>query len=238
MLASLQRQEAVFQNLANLQTIGYRGDRTTLTDFPSLLLAQITDRNAGPTIGKAGTGVNLASLQTDFGDGPLQLTEHPFDFATQGNSYFRVQTPGGVRYTRDGRFHRDADGQVVNDNGYRVLGDGGPISLPNGELTVSTRGEIFVDGNQVGRFGLARFADVNSLVKQDHTLFSNRGPEPDLIALEDTQVFQGYLEHSNVDAGQAVTEMLTVLRLYQANQRLVQFQDQINNSAVNQLGRV
>jgi len=238
LLANLQRQEAVIHNLANLQTIGYKADRTTLTDFPSLLLAQISGGRVGPTVGKAGTGVALDGLETNFADGPLQLTEHPFDFATLGNAFFRLETPDGVRYTRDGRFHRDADGRLVNANGYRVLGESGPITLPNGQVTVSLHGEIFVDGNPAGRISLARFTDTSNLVKQDQTLFSNQGPEPELVPLNEAQVYQGYLERSNVDTGQAVTEMLTTLRAYQANQRLVQFQDQMNAQAVSQLGRI
>jgi flagellar basal-body rod protein FlgG len=238
MVTNLMRQETVIHNLSNVQTVGYKADRTAVIDFPSLMLARIYDGEMGPEVGKAGTGVSLDALITDFQDGPLQLTENDLDFATVGDGYFRVQTPDGVRYTRDGRFHRDADGLLVNADGYRVLGADGEINLPDGLPTVSIRGEIYVNNAMVGRISLARFTDTENLVKQDQTLFSTRGPEPEQIPVGEAHVYQGYIERSNVDVGQTVTEMLTVLRAYQSSQRLVQFQDQINSQAVSQLGSV
>jgi flagellar basal-body rod protein FlgG len=238
MLAGLMRQETIIHNLANTQTVGYKADQATLTDFPSLLLTQVNGNQPGPTIGQAGTGVSLAAIVTNFGDGPLKLTDHPFDFAIAGDGFFRVQTPNGERYTRDGRFNRDADGHLVTAGGYLVLGPNGPISVPEGSLTVTPQGGIFAGETQVGQFSLARFADPKSLVKDGETTFASQGAAPQLMAAQDVQIHQGYVEESNVDTTQAITEMMSVLRAYQASQRLVQFQDQINSRAANDLGRV
>lgn len=238
MLAGLMRQEAVTHNLANVRTVGYKAERTALVDFPSLLLTQLKNGHPGPQVGRAGTGVSLAALATDFSTGPLKLTDHPLDFAVAGGGFFRVQTEDGIRYTRDGRFHRDVDGQLLTANGYYVLGVDGPIILPEGELTVTSTGNIFVNDALVGQFNLARFDDLSELVKDGQTTFTSRGAEPALLEAEAIQVYQGYLEESNVDTAQAVTEMTSLLRAYQASQRLVQFQDQINGQAVNELGRV
>lgn len=238
MLSNLFRHETIIHNLANLRTVGYKADRATVTDFPSLLLTRINGDDPGPEIGRAGTGISLAALTTTFSEGPLKLTDHPFDFAIGGDGFFRIQTPDGVRYTRDGRFHRDVDGRFITAEGYPVLGANGPITLPEGPLTATPNGQLFVNDTFVDQLSLARFDDPAAIVKAGETNFASRGAEPQLMAANEMQVHQGYLEESNVDASQAVTEMMSVLRAYQASQRLVQFQDQINGQAVTDLGRV
>ena len=97
---------------------------------------------------------------------------------------------------------------------------------------------MFVDDALITQFSLARFDDPGNLVKDGQTTFANRGPNPQLMTSEDMQIYQGYLEESNVAAEQTVTEMMSVLRAYQVSQRLVQFQDRMNGQAVNELGRV
>lgn len=238
MLSGLLRHETIVHNLANVRTIGYKADRATLTDFPSLLLTRINAGEPGPEIGRAGTGVSLAALTTDLSNGPMKLTSNQFDFAVAGEGFFRVQTPDGVRYTRDGRFHRDIDGRLITGEGYLVLGANGSITLPEGELTATPNGQLFVNDTLVEQLSLARFDDPANLIKDGDTTFTTRGQEPQLMAATETHVYQGYLEDSNVDTSQAVTEMMSVLRAYQASQRLVQFQDQINGQTVSDLGRV
>lgn len=239
MLAGLLRQETIVQNLANVRTVGYKADRATVTDFPSLLLTQVYKDKPGVEIGEAGTGVSLSAVVTNFEDGAFNLTDHPFDFAVATDGFFRVQTEDGIRYTRDGRFHRDVDGRLVNGSGYPVLGRNGEINLPNGLLTVSVNGDVFVDDQYVNQLAVARFDSTEDIIKENETLFAGRdGTEPQLVAAAETKIFQGYLEESNVDASQSVTEMMSVLRAYQASQKLVQYQDQINQQTVSDLGRV
>jgi flagellar basal-body rod protein FlgF len=238
MLAGLLRHETTVHNLANVRTVGYKADRAVVSDFPSMLLAQVNGNQSGPVVGKTGTGVSLAALVTDFSEGPLTLTDHPFDFAVAGDGFFRLETPEGVRYTRDGRFHRDVDGRLVTANGYPVLGNDGPIILPQGQLTVTDQGGLFVDNTFVDQFSLAHFDDLQDLVKDGQTTFAHRGGEPALVAAEDVQIYQGYLEESNVDTAQSTSEMMSVLRAYQLSQRLVQYQDRVNGQSVSDLGSV
>lgn len=242
MLSGLLRHETIVHNLSNVRTAGYKADRATLTDFPSLLLNRISGGQPGPEVGRAGTGVSLSVLATDFSAGPISLTDHPLDFAIGGDGYFRVETPDGVRYTRDGRFHLDADGRLMTATGYPVLGPDGPITVPStgGELTATPGGQLFLDDAPVGQLSLARFDAEGgvALIKDGQTTFASQGAEPELMDAGEVQIYQGYLEESNVDAAQAVTEMMTVLRAYQTSQRLVQLQDRLNGQAANELGRV
>jgi flagellar basal-body rod protein FlgG len=238
MLSGLLRHETIVHNLANIRTAGYKADQATLQDFPALLLTQIEAGEPGPEVGRAGTGVSLAALTTDFSEGPMKLTNHPFDFAVAGEGFFQVQTPEGVRYTRDGRFHRDVDGRFITAEGYPVLGANGPITLPEGQLTATPNGLLFVNDVLIDQLSLVNFDDPANIIKAGDTLFASRGAPPPILPAAETQVYQGYLEDSNVDASKTVTEMMSVLRAYQASQRLVQFQDQINGQAVSELGRV
>ena len=241
MLSNLFRHETIVQNLTNVNTIGYKADAATVTDFPSLLLARLKGDRPGPMVGDAPTGVSLAQVNTDFSDGPLQLTDSQYDFAITGDGFFRLQTPDGERYTRDGRFERDVEGYLVNADGYQVLGANGPIQLPassTGELGVTTRGTIYLDDAQVGQFSLARFEDMDDLVKESQTTFSSREENPELMAAADVKIYQGYLEGSNTSASRELTEMMSVVRAYEASQQLLQYQDQINSQSASELGRV
>lgn len=238
MLTGLLRHETIVHNLSNVRTTGYKADRATLKDFPSLLLTEVRGNTSLREVGEAGTGVSSAAIATDFSDGPLKLTDHPFDFAITGDGFFRVQTPDGIRFTRDGRFHRSVDGRLITAEGYPVMGANGPITLPDGSLTATLSGELFVDNDLVDQFSLARFEDMTNLIKDGDTTFASQGPEPELMPVDEVKIYQGYIEESNVDTGQAVTEMMSVLRAYQASQRLVQFQDQINSQSANELGRI
>jgi flagellar basal-body rod protein FlgG len=241
MIAGMLRHETIVHNLSNVNTTGFKADRLTVTDFPSLLLHQIYKDEQGKEVGRAGTGVTLSQVTTSFEEGPIKLTDIPFDFAINGNGFFQMQTPDGIQYTRDGRFHRDIDGKLINPNGYYVLGrNGAPITLPEGLLTVSHQGQIFVNEAQVGEFGLANFENLKEdLVKLNETMFVPReGVAAQVLAPANTNIYQGYLEDSNVDAAQGVTEMMSVLRAYEASQRMVRYQDQINGQTVTELGRV
>jgi len=239
MLAGLTRHESIIQNLSNVRTVGYKADRATVTDFPSLLLTQVYKDQPGQEIGDAGTGVSLSQVKTNFETGPLKLTEHPFDFAVAGDGFFRVQTPDGVRFTRNGQFHRDVNEELINSNGYQVLGRNGTITLPDGLGTVAQNGEVFVDEDLVAEISLARFENEEDILKDDETMFVGReGVEPEIMESADVKIYQGYIEDSNVNSAQSMTEMMSVLRAYEASQKMVRYQDQINGQTVTELGRV
>jgi flagellar basal-body rod protein FlgF len=241
MLAGLRRYESVVQNLSNVRTIGYKADRTTLNDFPALLLARVRGDRADAEVGTVATGVSLSTVTTDLKAGELRLTDHPYDFAIVGDGYFRLETPEGVRYTRDGRFYRGQDGRLTSADGYPVLGTNGPIVLPPTDgtpFTVTPQGLIFVDDVPVAQLSVARFANPTDAVKVSQTNFKSAAAEPQLMPANEVRVFQGYLEESNVDVARETTELMSVMRAYESNQRLVQYQDQINRQTVSELGRV
>lgn len=238
MIVGLSRQEAIMQNLSNMRTIGYKADNVTTKDFPSLLLAQVRGTKTGATVGRLGTGVAMANLTTNFDAGPMKLTDNPLDFAIAGDGFFQLQTADGIRYTRDGRFHTDGDGRLVSADGYPVQGVNGDITIPPGDVAVSANGIVFVNNEQIGQIALAKFDDLSALVKEGQTLFSSPEGAAQVMDTAEVQVYQGYLEDSNVDVTKMITEMTAVLRAYQLSQRMVQIQDRINGQAASELGRV
>lgn len=168
----------------------------------------------------------------------------------QPQAFFTVQgADGEPRYTRDGRFHLDEAGQLVSVNGEPVLGiDGEPIIVDlaldqvyitgNGQLTVHTeQGERII----LGQLLISRIDNPYDLIREgngNYRLSDEAPPAVPIEAEDDVQVRQGYLERSNVDAAQAMVDMMTALRLYEANQRVIQSYDQTLDKAVNEIGRV
>ncbi|MEZ4837370.1 MAG: flagellar hook-basal body protein, partial [Caldilineaceae bacterium] len=158
-------------------------------------------------------------------------TERPFDLAVEGNGFFRVQTPDGERYTRDGSFHRDTLGQLVTRDGFYVLGENGqPVVLPPGETSIQPNGAVFVDNQQVAQIGLADVDDPAQWVQEEFNLFSADAAAP--LDPNTVSIKQGYLELSNVDENVQIVEMMRILRLYEANQRSLQVHDRALSNAL------
>src|SRR5262245_60886731 len=192
MLAELVRQDQIANDLSNASTPGYKADRSAQQSFGDLLLA---NRKSGEAIGTLGLGTQISEIRTDLTQAPLRQTDEPLDLALQGDGFFAVQTPQGVRYTRDGQFSLDANGQLVNQSGYTVLDDKNqPIKLGATDgVTIGTDGGITLNGRAIARLGVVSLTNPQ---KQGDTLFSGQpGARP-----ADTGVRQGYLEGAGVDA--------------------------------------
>ncbi len=241
MLANLARQGALAHNIANLNTPGFKQVLTPLQDF--IQTAEITP--FGPTataqplrwIGNLGLGVEALPEETDYSDGALQETGQPYDLAIHGPGFFRIQTPNGERYTRDGRFDRDAAGNLVTLDGYPVLDTGGqPINLPEGDLSVALDGTLMVNGQAAGQLGLASFADPAAELTRDlPNLFAAAGaPTGQEIGL----VQQGVLEMANANPANLMTQMVAVTRAYEAAQTMVKTQDELLGKTISSLGGV
>lgn len=244
MLLELRRTETIANNLANAATNGYKRDELVAEAFPEIFLHRFNDQ-AGPAyvspgypapVGRLGLGAAAVETASDLAAGPLTETRNPLDLALTGDGWFAVQTPNGVRYTRDGAFTRNAQGLLVTEGGYPVLGEQGPLALPTGAVEVGPDGTVAVGGQVVGRLRLARFAAGTRLSKEGDNLFLAGGPEqpPD----PGTAVRQGFIERSNVNTVREMIALISSVRGYEANQKLIQAQDELTQKAVNEVGRV
>lgn len=235
------RDDATANNIANVNTAGYKRDVTITKNFADMLIQRTGDGNDGSQstpIGGMGYGSVVNEIATIYENGQMQTTGNPFDLAIQGKGYFTVQTPNGVRYTRDGAFFRSNQGQLVTADGYRVLGTNNqPIQLPNGTATISGDGRVTVSGVQTGQLQLVQFAnDRDALRKEGNSLYTTTGAVAPTPATG--TVLQGSLERSNVNVVSEMVNMIAGYRSYEINAKSVQTHDTLLDEAINQVGKV
>ena len=234
MIANLARQNALTHNISNVDTPGFKNVMVSLDDFTTTSV--FTQNSRTDYLGQLGLGVEPTPEIVDFEQGPLLITNNPLDFAVEGSGFFTIQTEDGVRYTRDGRFLVDAEGSLTTIDGHLVLDDAGnPITLPEGEVTVSPQGVLNVGTEQVATLGLAVFTDPEAeLVRDNYNAYiAEGGPTGENPGM----VQQGVLESSNVDISEMMTKMVSVSRAYEAAQQMVQVQDSLLGRVVQSLGR-
>jgi len=155
MRAQQWRLEAVANNLANVNTDGYKKDVAAFKSFPELLIRRQDDdgvylhpfgsADMAPIVGKMGTGVELNELFTNFDQGALKESASDFDFALDGKGFFTVSTPWGERYTRNGGFMLGKEGYLETKEGYPVLGENGPIMVKANNFQVDKDGRIWIN---------------------------------------------------------------------------------------------
>lgn len=238
MLANQTAQDAIAQNLANANTTGYKQDIPQFQTFGQALLNKMGG-GAASSVGGLGHGVTLRALATDFADGALQKTDNPLDVALTGDAYLAVQTPQGVRLTRDGALTRNAQGLLAQANGGNlVLGAGDrPIALPAGakDIVIGVQGDVVADGRPVGRLRLAGVSRADGAAKMGDNLFTEAALRP---ASAGSGVRQGFLESSNVSVVKEMVAMISVMRAYETNQKMMQAEDEATGKAVGEVGKV
>lgn len=221
--AEFTRLGTITNNLANLRTNGYKQDVPTLEAMLGQLLAMDTGTIQYAPVGELAGPVANAAPQIDLSQGPLDATHQDLDLAVLGEGFFQIQTPDGVRYTRDGAFTRDAAGRLVTAGGHFVLGEAGPVVVGDGQVAVAQDGTVYVGQEAVNRIALVRFAPDASIERVHDNLLSADATEP--LPAVDTQIRQGFLERSNVDVTSSLVAMMTIQRTYEASQRVLQMQD-------------
>lgn len=237
------RLEVVSNDLANADTSGYKKDIAIVSDFKEQYLTRLRDKqNFNPNNGRIGQityGAKIQEIYTNFDQGPMVSTSLETDMALDGEGFFSVQTPTGVAYTRDGNFSVNQFGQLVTKEGYSVLGEEGPIEL--GEdyftlgVTLSVRqgGEVYVDEDYIDTLAVVNFEDLTQMDKLDDNYYTT---DNEAIPFTGT-VIQTYLEAPNVSVVDSMVNMITVARMYEMNQKMVQTQDELLGRAVNDLGK-
>jgi flagellar basal-body rod protein FlgF len=220
--------EVVANNLANVNTTGFKGDKVAFSEMTA------KQNGAQPASMRF---VSLDRIAIDGSAGGVQQTGNPLDLALEGDAYFAVQGPGGERYTRAGSFTTDSEGTIRTHGGYEVLGESGTLSIPQGTKTikVGSDGTVHADGQEIGKLKLVSFASTAGLVREGLTMFSAGGgatPEPAEVG-----VAQGYLENANVNAVMGMTELITVNRSFDALQKVIDTFKQLDERTARELGK-
>lgn len=259
MSAQMARQQTITNNLANVNTPGFKQDLTALRSFPNLLLAQMGGEGSGKTIGGLSTGVYAQENMTDFSIGTPKETNQPTDIALigqtlpvnpktnqpQGALFFTVKQPDGqLRYTRNGSFSIDGLNRLVTAEGNFVLGQNGqPITLQSNAFTVESDGSILQNGKKTATIGMAYSANPNQQLEKDGEGLYKPSGTTGLPMAQNTpgvsfQLKQGALEQSNVQLDQSMTDLMTAYRSFQANQQVLKTYDSTLDLAVNKVGVV
>jgi len=237
MIAGINKQALKTHNIANMNTPGFKQVFTTLQEFKKTDVTLTSSVSGNPdqtSIGMLGLGVMTTETRIKFGNGALQATNQPLDFAIQGNGFFRIKTPEGERYTRDGRFIRDANENLVTVDGNWVLdSSGNPIRIPDGDLSVTSGGNIMINGTLNTQLGMAEFSLPDTQLQKDTGNLFKALEEP-VQSQGNSTVHQGYLEMPNVN----VIDMFIGSKTYEAAQRLVQIQDDLLGKSISTLGKM
>lgn len=240
MNAQQNRLDAISNNLANVDTAGYKRDITVSKSFSELLIRRTNldgvyetpfgSAEAAPVIGKLGLGIETNENYTDFAQGSFRQTDQNTDVAFGGKGFFAVQTPLGERYTRDGNFIIGKEGILETKDGYPVLGEKGFIRVENDRFTVNEDGIISSqeDSEVIDRFKVVRFDNERYLKKMGNNLYSSNeisGLAHIAEGSERPKFLQGYMETSNVNVVNEMVQMIEVNRAYEANQKTITSED-------------
>jgi flagellar basal-body rod protein FlgG len=219
MLAEQVRQNQIANDLANASTPGYKADRTTQQSFGSTLLANSLN---GRSIGSQTTAVQVTGEVTDWSAQPVKDTGEPLDFAITGAGFFAVQTPQGVRFTRNGQFAESASGQLVTADGNAVLGRNGR------PLTVGADGKVDPRNLDV--------VLLSNPKKLGNDFVSGTPGRP--AGQVAGSVRAGALEGSGADPTEAMVDMIASMRTYESGQKVIQTIDQSLAKATTEVGKV
>ncbi|MGL4739315.1 MAG: flagellar hook-basal body complex protein [Sarcina sp.] len=234
------KQSAVTNNMANINTNGYRTEEVNLKSFDEVMI-QNKDNNLGKKekIGSLSLGVEIDGTSLREEQGVLKITDRTTDFAIDGEGYFVVNRNGENFYTRDGKFRVTTSGYLVNSSGDSVIGKNiatgalEPIFVGNDDFIMNKNNEISVKGNlPVYEIATAKFDE--KLPKYGDNLYKGTNPSFESVVY----VAQGNLEQSNVSIVNEMTNMISVMRAFETNQKIVQTMDDILGKAANEIGTV
>jgi flagellar basal body rod protein FlgG len=235
-MAALARLDAATQNLANVGTAGYKGERAV---FELQGLPGTYELATGRVLQGIAAEVAQVATVRDFSPGPIRPTGNPLDVAIDGPGFFVVATTRGERYTRQGAFSVDGEGNLVTLGGERVQGEGGDIRAGTGNASVTEDGSVVADGLVVGRLRLVELGDPPRLVPEGAALFAAEpGAAPAPLDQARVRLAPGALEGANVDAVASLIELIDVARGYESYMHALRRLDGLSERSINELGRV
>ncbi|HYR42264.1 MAG TPA: flagellar hook-basal body protein [Terriglobia bacterium] len=211
--------DVIANNLANANTTGFK------RDFGHILQDQ--------TRVEAGT-------QVDFSTGDLVSTGNEMDVAINGQGFFAIQTPDGVRYTRNGSFSLNAGGELVTKEGMPVLNSSGSaINAGHGKVAIQDGGIVTVDGNEVATLKIANFKEPQKLQKEGLSRLVWTGAPDDVQDAPEPRLKSGALERSNVNAIDEMVHLMSAYREFEAVQKTLRtLMSDMNSKMVQELGKL
>lgn len=254
-IAQSSKLDTIANNLANVNTTSFKKDRQVFQEYvtayeknPDVIAVPRVPASVESFYDMQGgdkSFVDSDGTFTDFAQGQLKSTGNPTHFGIDGKAFFEVLTPSGVRWTRNGSFMRNTQGQLATKEGYQVLreGQGDPaqrtIALGPTPPTVSQSGQIFDGGTAIGRLALVEFDKADVLDKVGSSLYKLKNNVQNVTPKISTGaiVQQGYLEGSNVNVIEEMTDMIAASRVFESTQQAIKAFDQMDDKLINQVGK-
>ena len=238
MLANQAAQDTIAQNLANANTTGYKEDVPRFESFLSEPVSRLSPADR-LSIGTIGSGAGLKDQTTNFSEGGLQQSGNPLDVALTGDAALVIQSPQGPRLSRDGSLTLNAQGTLIQSaTGQPVLDSGNQtLSIPakTKSIVISPLGDLTADGVKIGRIQMASLSAAVNPVKMGDNQYSVSRLQP---ASATATIRQGYLESSNVSIVKEMVSMISIMRAYETNQKMLQAEDDTTGKATNEVGKV
>lgn len=262
-IAQQRKVETIANNIANANTPGFKKDELVFKEHLTALTKgadtiDLPRKEWNPddfyrSQGAENAYVKVDGSYTDFKQGELQPTNNAFDFALFGKGFFEVLTPNGVRFTRNGSFSLNQNGEIVNNQGHKLLsplkGSGKAEELPEEtsidkriikvpttkKISVSNEGEIFTAQGKIGQFSVVEFKDIHALRKQGQGLYINNADNNIIREEIKTAVKQGFVEGSNVNAVKEMSELIKAHRHFENIQKAISTYDSMNGRGINDI---
>lgn len=234
MNANARWQEVISENLASSSIPGFKRQHLSFDAVQAGLMPQ------GAGAQKLNFLLPRAQASTSFAQGELKYTGAKTDVAVEGKGFFEVQLPNGATaYTRDGEFQINSSGQLATKQGHVVLGDSGPIQLDRGNaapLMISADGEVSQGTDRKGKLRIMDFNDPRLLTPIGGGSFMATNPSVRASEVREPSVRQGFLEAANTSPVNEMASLIGVMRTFEANQRIIQLQDERMGRAISELG--
>ena len=227
--------QVISNNLANVNTVGFKGQRLTTKqqEFSDTLASTIANTPARAQSDQEQTpGVVDTITVTDFAPGSVNFTGNALNVALRDeNTFFVVQTPQGEAYTRAGNFALNAERQLVTADGLPLVGDGGVIALPPGKISINGTGTVTVDNTTVARLRIVNFEDPSALERTEGVRFKSVSGAQARVA-ENAELIPESLEMPNVDAVSSMVDLITASKAFEAYTRSVRTIDEMNERVI------
>ena len=239
------RLDIMSNNLANASTVGYKQENVANQSCDEVMTIKIRDGSVGycnQNIGGMSLGVKIGEVYTDYGQGSFRDTGNTFDFAIEGNGFFKMRVVDSAgresyKYTRNGSFKMTKDGYIVDAEGNHLQGKNGDIQVPvDATISLDVTGGIFANDELIDQLQLVDFEDYDYLEKYGNNMYQAVAGATEIEA--DGLVYQGFTEQSNVNAVSEMVDMITITRAYEANQKVMQTIDSMLDASVNSIGKV
>ncbi|HKU69068.1 MAG TPA: flagellar basal-body rod protein FlgF [Candidatus Baltobacteraceae bacterium] len=245
-LVAQSQADTIANNLANVNTSGFKRTLLQVQSAPEMGVyrRQIDAGNPHGTsssafVGALGMGAQVMDTPAVFEQGTLGQTGNPLDLAIQGSAFFAIQTPQGVRYTRDGQFSEDPTGRLVTPDGSLVLGTNGPVQLQpgGGAIQIDQNGQITQGGRAIDTIALVTFGNPAQVRPEGDNRFIASNAALPARAAGGSTIHQGFLERSNANVVRSMVDLISAQRWFEANQKVIQTQDEANGWAIENVAK-